>query len=203
MTLRPYQSDLIHRVRQAVVHGAEELHRCTKCGELKPAAGFYIRENGKRRTDCKKCHAIKGRAWVEKNRAKRLEAALKYYRNNKDKSREWKRRNSFRAKQWDREHPVEVRAMKAKWAKAHPEKVCADANYRRTVKLKATPAWVRRAALDSIYAEADRLGLEVDHIIPLRHPLVCGLHVPANLQIIDQSTNRKKSNKFSPVHVSV
>ena len=38
----------------------------------------------------------------------------------------------------------------------------------------------------------------VDHEMPLVHPLVSGLHVPANLQVIPGSMNRKKSNLFVP-----
>ena len=37
---------------------------------------------------------------------------------------------------------------------------------------------------------------EVDHIIPSNHPLVCGLHVETNLQVITESANIIKNNKF-------
>ena len=37
---------------------------------------------------------------------------------------------------------------------------------------------------------------EIDHIIPLQHPEVSGLHVPANLQIVTAVENRGKGSHF-------
>jgi len=36
----------------------------------------------------------------------------------------------------------------------------------------------------------------LDHIIPVDHPLVCGLTVPWNMQVIDAPLNAKKGNKL-------
>jgi hypothetical protein len=72
---------------------------------------------------------------------------------------------------------------------------------RRAAKLQATPIWADRAAMRAVYAQAQALeqasGVrhEVDHIVPLRGRNVCGLHVPANLQVLRASDNRKKSNR--------
>jgi 5-methylcytosine-specific restriction endonuclease McrA len=68
----------------------------------------------------------------------------------------------------------------------------------------ATPYWVDNKDIDPFYLEARsrtiKTGEEhvVDHIIPLNHPYVCGLHVPWNLQVITRKANSKKSNVWMP-----
>lgn len=62
----------------------------------------------------------------------------------------------------------------------------------------------QQVAIENIYADASRLSQEtgtpyhVDHILPVNHPLICGLHVPCNLQVLVGVDNIKKSNKFVP-----
>lgn len=53
------------------------------------------------------------------------------------------------------------------------------------------------AQLKAIY-ESAKDNEEVDHIVPLKHPLVSGLHVPNNLEPIDKKENQKKSNNHWP-----
>lgn len=70
-------------------------------------------------------------------------------------------------------------------------------------RIVATPPWFDSKEVRAIYREAARLtretGIthEVDHAIPLQHPLVCGLHWHANLQILTQAQNTAKGNKFT------
>lgn len=67
---------------------------------------------------------------------------------------------------------------------------------RRAWKLQATPSWANSDAIRSVYSRCTE-GYHVDHIIPLIHPLVCGLHVENNLQIITATENLQKSNSFT------
>ena len=66
------------------------------------------------------------------------------------------------------------------------------------------PSWANTEAINQIYLEARRLtnetGIkhEVDHIIPLNHTLVCGLHCQQNLQILTKQQNQHKTNTFIP-----
>ena len=62
--------------------------------------------------------------------------------------------------------------------------------------MQACPAWANKQDILDVYKEAQYFKLEVDHIIPLNNPLVCGLHVWDNLQLLSRSENARKSNKF-------
>lgn len=60
---------------------------------------------------------------------------------------------------------------------------------------KRVPKWVDMHKITEIYDKKPD-GYEVDHIIPLNHPNVCGLHVPENLQYLTKEENRIKKNSW-------
>lgn len=75
---------------------------------------------------------------------------------------------------------------------------------RRNAIAVATPVWItseQSAQIKEMYStckELNKLGKDkyhVDHIAPLSHPLSCGLHVPWNLQILNEKDNKEKGNK--------
>lgn len=71
-------------------------------------------------------------------------------------------------------------------------------------KIRATPTWVDRRVMFELKLARDErtratgIKYTLDHIVPISHPMVCGLNVPWNLQIIPASVNAAKSNKWSP-----
>jgi len=68
-------------------------------------------------------------------------------------------------------------------------------NARQAKKINALPKWADRDAMRQFYENRPN-GFHVDHIVPLNNPLVCGLHVPANLQYLPAKENMSKYNKF-------
>ena len=104
----------------------------------------------------------------------------------------------------------EKRIGQKAWKERNLLWVRADTKNRRRKHRQATPPWLTRAQkseMRELYKIAITMTKTtgekyvVDHIVPLRSELVCGLHVPWNLRVITQEENLKKSNQFvdSPV----
>lgn len=100
----------------------------------------------------------------------------------------------YKGKYLDRCNLTKVEKRKALWSAYLVE--------RRKKRDKSMPGWADTSAIAKIYEQAriytKQTGIkhEVDHIIPSNHPLVCGLHVETNLQILTEFENRLKSNRF-------
>lgn len=102
--------------------------------------------------------------------------------------------------------PLEVkREYQRAWKDRNVTWVRADTKSRRRKHREATPLWLSRqhkAEMRNIYRIAITMSKTtgeqyvVDHIVPLRSPMVCGLHVPWNLRVMTQEENLKKSNKL-------
>lgn len=60
---------------------------------------------------------------------------------------------------------------------------------------KAKPPWCSWDEVREFIKERPNR-LDLDHIIPINHPDVCGLHIPANFQWLPRKHNARKSNKF-------
>ena len=92
--------------------------------------------------------------------------------------------------EWKERYLLRRAELKAKWNRY----ALYTANYKAAKKLR-TPAWADLDKIASIYKEASKMGMTVDHYYPLQGIDVSGLHVENNLRIIPQSENDSKGNK--------
>ena len=129
--------------------------------------------------------------WAEKNRE---------YLCAKDKLRRGTDEYRARSRELYNKNPHSHRERCRKWRKTNPDKVAANIAKYKARKLKATPPWLTEehfSEIKVIYREAAINGLTVDHIVPMKNPNVCGLHVPWNLQLLSMDENRRKTNRIS------
>ena len=136
-------------------------------------------------------------AWARKNAAKVKEAMRSHYEANREKiiarSAAWVREHRERFEQNQRLHRLENNHKKNEYAAQ-----------RRGLTLRATPSWANKFFIEEAYRLATlrtkMLGFQwqVDHIVPLKHAKVCGLHTHDNLQVIPATENYKKGNRHWP-----
>lgn len=169
---------------------------CTKCKLVKEITEFnkHSRTKDGLQNTCKVCIKLQyqlskktGLTAMQKQRLLRKEAVLATSRKYREKHRDI---INAKRKEYVKNNRAKINARKAKY---------------RSIKLQATPRWLTKddfKKIEDFYTEARKLSLQtgvqyhVDHIAPLRGNLICGLHVPWNLQILTAKENRLKRNKY-------
>jgi len=191
-----------------------ELKTCSACGLSKPLADYH-KDKTKRlgvSSSCKPCAKARSSAWYKDNTERALASSKERYPAVRDRRlesmREWRERNPKRKQQIDRlwraSNPDRKRKNWREWKANNPQKSAQESSLRRASKRMATPGWADHNAIKALFAEAARLtkvtGIkhQVDHIVPLKSELVCGLHCESNMQILTQVENLKKSNRYWP-----
>lgn len=132
----------------------------------------YIRWWNRQKPESKAVHNAASRRWVKANKDSR-------------------RKTQSLRKEIDA-------ALISEWKSKNPGKVNSYTAHRRAKLKSATPVWADRKEIAYIYELAKERGLVVDHIIPLVHPMVCGLHTPDNLRCISPELNAHKGNFYFP-----
>lgn len=111
------------------------------------------------------------RAWAESNREKRRAYHAAYYS--------------------AKPNNVQTRAYQL----ANPGKVNAWAAKRRASVLRATPVWADLTAIREFYERCPP-GFDVDHAVPLKGGVVCGLHVLENLRYLSHVENIRRPRRY-------
>jgi len=186
------------------------LKTCRTCGEGKDETCFS--PNGAtRHPHCKQCRSeaerrrresvgdevrAQERARYQRNKTAKAESYRRYYEKNQDHVRA---RNAglYRGSAEQR------KAQAATYRQQNKDRVREWNGTRRAAMRQACPPWADRRAILEKYREARELeattGIKhhVDHIVPLAHTLVCGLHVAGNLCVLPAGINLEKSNKWA------
>jgi len=149
--------------------------------------------------------------WVENPelmRARNLDYKRRNPEKNRAAAREWARanaeRNRARARRWAELNNARVIANVMAYAKLHPEIQRLQVQRRRAALAAAKVRWEDDFFIAEIYdlarkrSEVTGFAWQVDHIVPIKSKLVCGLHVHWNLAVIPARINRRKSNRHWP-----
>jgi len=160
------------------------LRKCTTCGlEAHTEDDLDLFEKDKQRPHgranrCKACSSIR---------------ATEYKKRNPEQERD-------RLYAWREENKEAVSRINKKHYQNNKHKYYANNAKRRGLQQQATPAWFvqEKKRIEFLYATSKMNGLHVDHIVPLNHDLVCGLHCLSNLQLLEPVANLSKKNSFRP-----
>jgi hypothetical protein len=187
---------------------------CIRCRIKKSLVEFYALKTASdgHCSDCKTCRNVSSVTWQKRSPKKTAAIRKRTYAKHRAKI-------IAGVIQWGKDHPIRHAASIARWHATHPESKkkaakqwrsthAAEINnftaQRRAKKTCATPAWANGFFIAEAYRLATLrtklLGFNwhVDHIVPLRSKLVCGLHVENNLQVIPSKTNMQKGNRYWP-----
>jgi hypothetical protein len=181
---------------------------CSKCGADKPKDQFNKHSGSKDglRGYCKACHTAYSTRWIADNREHYNKRIRDDRAVNPDKYKAWAKaykdadKDHFLAikRSWVAQNPDKRRAIVRKYHSTRHAEDLVRVRERQAAKLRAIPAWANEAAMLEIYRRAREMGLQVDHVVPLRGKTVCGLHCEANLEPISQTANKSKGNRHWP-----
>lgn len=145
-------------------------------------------------------------AYGAKSKDKRAAYMAEYYAANKNKIAAYKA--AYMAEYYAENHEsiAAYRAARLQTPEGRAKAYAHRTKYHAS-KLNATPAWLTdadREAMQELYAESIFLTqstgqpYHVDHVLPLKGKIVCGLHVPKNLRVMPGSENISKGNRLTP-----
>lgn len=106
----------------------------------------------------------------------------RYYEDNKEvcleRNKQYKKNNVDRSRSWNSKRRAKLKQAYPRWAEIEKDEIQQLYAYAKQLESITDTKW------------------HVDHIVPLNHELVCGLHCLANLQVMPKTKNLEKSNNF-------
>lgn len=191
--------------------------KCSNCKLEKQECEFNEDKNSKRKYSyyCKLCSTEKARLYRLENLDRVKEKKKEYYdrikytesyiRNTKEYLDKTKQKRKYKDTEWAAKNRERSREIKRKWKKNNKG---LSHSYTVLRRLRIKNSCIKSLTKEDIdfikvyYIVADLLSnttkikYVVDHIVPLQGENVCGLHVPWNLRLMENTDNIKKSNKF-------
>lgn len=184
------------------------------------------KDGGPYQSRCRDCQNSTNRAWAKSNRSRASKnvrawrsgnldraqlSAARWRNDNRQKIKAYQQRHYWRnpdlhrtrARQWKDNNTERAKFNCQRWRKSNPGRNAHKAMLYEARKRRATPPWVDLKAIEAVYVACAELNASsgrkhhVDHIYPLCSPVMCGLHVPWNLQILPADVNQRKSNKVN------
>lgn len=186
---------------------------CTICKIEQSADNFAKSKAIKRgfKSRCKQCDRI---YYIENSETIKTATKIRYANNSKkinEYHAEYRKKNTIKVKTrhalYSKQNLDKKRINNARWSKNNPDKCQARVMFYKLTKRMATPKWLtdeQRKEIYKIYSDCRAISellnekFHVDHIVPIRGKIVCGLHVPWNLQIIPAKINASKNNLYWP-----
>lgn len=186
--------------------------RCSDCKETKPVEMF---NKDKSRGDglayrCKSCSSFRCEMRYFAKKEYILAKSKSHYQENRElrakQAKAWQEANAERVKanraKYREANKTTLAEQSSAWAKANRHLRNASVARYRAAQLQATPTWADKEAIAEAYEFTkvrERMcggRWSVDHIVPLRSPKVCGLHVEHNLRVIPLNENKAKGNLY-------
>jgi len=175
----------------------------------KPCKNGHVAARHTVHRTCYGCSRARAEKHYEENREEYLEYKRNYYQENKEFFNQLSRENYYENKEYYSEiqkayyyeHKDYFAQRQKEYVQENQSYFNAIARERRAIKLQAKPDWSEDYLIKEFYKSCPE-GYDVDHIVPLKSEVVCGLHCLDNLQYLPRLDNRSKGNRLLPEHSS-
>lgn len=203
-----------------------KIRACTRCNFVGDESVFP-RQGTRPKSHCKSCNNALSKAWrlanQERVRARKTAYDKSHRKENSERQKAWARKNVAKVRAmsaanhikfgdkhradnlaWRKKNSTRRKEVSKRWRLANKARIYSSNAARRIMEKRAMPTWIDQDAMVAIYERAALLteitGVihHIDHIVPIKSEIVCGLHVPANLQAIPKLDNIRKHNKYWP-----